>query len=117
MKIQTVIALVILMVTLLIGRALFYLKGGYILQMGAEQSLKMTRSQVEKALPTDFPADKIMKEFNVTLEKAKASKINKKKLKNLLIQMPAKLEDGKLDSVEVDSLIQQLRNIIDVQQK
>lgn len=86
-------------------------------KMGAEQSLKMTRSQVEKVLPADYPQDKIMKEFDVAIDKAKARKINRKELKNLLIQMPAKLVDGKLDSMEVNCLIQQLNKIVEIEKK
>lgn len=70
-----------------------------------------------RSAATDYPADKIMKEFDVTSEKAKAGHINTEELKNLLQWLPAKLEDGGLDSLEIDSLIQQLHKMVVFAQK
>ena len=117
MKTIIISAGVVLLVVLLAAGALFYFKGSEILQIGAEKSLLIARSQVEKALPEAYPTDKIMKEFDAVLEKSKTGQINMGELKNLLLWIPAKLEDSNLDSVEVDSLIQRLHRIVVVEQK
>jgi len=85
--------------------------------MGADKSLKMTRLKVEKVLPADYPQNKIMNEFDIAIEKAKAGKINRKELNVFLIQMPAKLVDDKLDSMEVKALMQQLNKIVEHKNK
>lgn len=106
-----------MLVVLLAGGLLFYFNGGEILQMGAEKSLLAVRSQVEEALPAGYRADKIMKEFDAALEKAKAGQINKGELKNFLFAMPAQLQDGKLDSTEADTLLQQFHKIVERSQQ
>jgi len=117
MKNTLIIAGVILLVVVLIVGGMLLFKGGELLKMGIEKSLLMARSQVEKALPETYPADKITKEFDAVLGKVKTGQINSGEFKNLLLWLPVKLEDTRIDSVEADSLIARLHKIVEVQQK
>ena len=109
-----IIAGVILLVVLLIVVGLVLFKGGELLKIGVEKSLLLARSQVEKALPSSYPSDRIKKEFDAVLDNVRAGQINTGNVKNFLLWMPTVLEDSKLDSVEVDSLIQRLHKIAEV---
>lgn len=117
MKKILIIAGVIVLVVLLIVVGLVLFKGGELLKIGVEKSLLMARSQVEKALPETYAPDKIRKEFDAVLNNVRAGQINTGNVKNLLLWMPTVLEDSKLDSMEVDSLIQRLHKISEVKQK
>jgi len=116
MKKALIIAGVMLLFVVIAGGLILF-KDANILQLGAEKSLQIARSQVEKALPETYPADKIKKEFDAVLEKAKAGQINSGELKNFLLWLPTKLNDTKLDSLEVDNLITRLHRIVEVEQK
>ncbi|MBC8184179.1 hypothetical protein H8E88_24055 [candidate division KSB1 bacterium] len=114
MKKTLIIAGVILLIVVVIAGGQLLFKGANILQLGAEKSLQIARSQVEKALPETYPADKIKKEFDAVLGKAKAGQINSGELKNFLLWLPTKLKNTKLDSIEVDNLITRLHKIVEV---
>jgi hypothetical protein len=111
MKRIFIIAGILLLALLLVGGLLFYLFQGELLQMGAEQSLLIARSQIAGALPANYPPEKILTAFDTVLEKARGGQVNTQELKNLLLALPAQLQDGTLDSSEADSVIQQLHRI------
>ena len=55
---------VVLVVVLILGvKELFYM-GDDTVKMHTAESLLMVRSQVEKALPADYPAEKVMAAFD-----------------------------------------------------
>lgn len=105
----------LVVVAIVSGQILF--KNTNILHLGAEKSLQITRSKIEKALPETYPADKIRKEFDAVLDQAKAGQINSGELKNFLLWLPTQLNNTQLDSVEVDRLIAKLQQVVEVQQK
>ncbi len=117
MKITLIIAGVVLLVVLLVVGGLLLFKGSELLTIGVEKSLLMAQSKVEKALPETYPANIIKKEFDAVLDKAKAGQINSGELKNFLLWLPTKLKNTKLDSVEVENLLNRLHNIVEVKQK
>ncbi|HSW39085.1 MAG TPA: hypothetical protein VLL97_06300 [Acidobacteriota bacterium] len=112
MKIILIIAgIVVLALLLVVGGLIYFFQSGELLKMGAEQSLLLARSQVAEALPPDYPPEKILALFDTVLERAKSGHINTAELKNLLVALPAKLLDGRLDPNEADSVIQHLHKI------
>ena len=65
----------------------------------------------------DFQADSLMQGFDEVIAKARGGELNTTELKGLLLWMPAQIEDGSLDSVEVDSLKQRVYRLIQVEQQ
>jgi hypothetical protein len=112
MKVILIMGAIIIFIVVLIGGGLFIFKGDDILNRGTEKALLVVQSQVEDALPANYSVDEVRKKFDVVLEKVKTGEVNTGELTALLTWIPARLQDGKLDSVEVDSVIQRLNKAV-----
>lgn len=96
---------VVLVVVLILGvKELFYM-GDDTVKMHTAESLLMVRSQVEKALPADYPAENVMAAFDVALDKVTTGQIDAGEMIQHLKRISANLQDGQLDSVEIESVI------------
>ena len=79
--------------------------GDDTVEMYMVESLLMVRSQVEKALPPGYPLDNVMAEFDAALDKVVIGQIDAGEMIQHLKWISANLQDGKLDSVEIESVI------------
>ena len=116
MKKVVISGAVVLVVVLIVGLGQLFQKSNEIVQMGTAESLLNVRSQVEKALPGGYPGENVMAEFDATLEKMRAGQVDAGELIQHLKRISAGLQDGKLDSVEVDSVIIGFHKIIATKQ-
>lgn len=110
-KILIIFGILLLAAILVIG-GLFLFKGSELLQFGAEYGLKQIKSQVKEIAPEGLQADSLMLAFDQALEKTQSGRINTGELKNLLLWIPAKMADGKLDSLEIQNILQRLNKIV-----
>lgn len=115
-KILLVLAL-LLLTLLMVGGLIFYFFQSEFVRIGAEQSLAIARSQITGVFPPDYPPEKILAVIDTVMVKAKSGQINTKELTDLLVSLPAKLQDGTLDSTESESVILQLQRIISAPQE
>ena len=102
---------VIIVVVLVADALLLIFKGDDLIRMEAEKRLRATLASAEKALPPDADTDDLRKAFDQALAAARAGHIGAEELAGFLLGTRSDLEDGRLTSEEMDSMVQQLNQM------
>ena len=115
MKIVVISGAFFIILICLVAVGLLFFKSDEIISMGTEKALLLAQSQIEKALPANYPVEDVRRQFNAAVEKLKTGEINTSELTSLLSEIPSKLQDGKIDSTEVNNILERLRQAVKLQ--
>jgi hypothetical protein len=105
------IILIIIAAIIIIGAGLLWINKDKIINFAVKKGVEVMENAVVSSLPVSVSQDSVRVLFKKTMDKITASEISGEDLRELLTTFQQSMQDKKLDSLEVNTILQGLKKI------